>query len=55
MNSQSSPYVYADIIGDIGLMSFSATLGNVLSIAILLSAPQLTKILDQLLKLSVFH
>ena len=51
MNSQSSPYVYADIIGDIGLMSFSATLGNVLSIAILLSAPQLTKIFGSIVKI----
>lgn len=51
MNGQSGPYVYADIIGNIGLMSFSATLGNVLSIAILLSAPKLTKIFGSIVKI----
>ncbi|MBG9987579.1 MFS transporter [Aerococcaceae bacterium DSM 111176] len=51
MNSQSSPYVYADILGDIGLMSFSATLGNILSIVILLSAPKLTEIFGSIVKI----
>jgi len=43
MGSGAATYMYADVMGDIGLQSYFSTLSSILMIVILTSAPVLTK------------
>lgn len=44
LNSVTAPYVYADIYGNFGLMSYASTIQTVLSVVILLLAPKLVRV-----------
>lgn len=49
LGTNATLYIYADVIGDIGMQSYAATMGSVLMLCILIVAPILTKKWDLVL------